>query len=177
MVLRGDSSAYATLVGRYQAYVFTLVLRQVNSREVAEELAQDVFVKAYRSLADFKGTSKFSTWLFTIAHYTCLSYLRKRPDGIYLPGDAHLIRVAEGAMTTQDERLEQAGQAALLAKAIAQLPDADAEIISLFYLGAQSLAEIGTITGQTTGNVKVKLFRARNKLRQIVATKFRGELR
>jgi len=60
-VLQGDANAYASLVQQYQNFVFTIVLRYVKSREDAEEVAQDVFVKAYRSLADFKGTSKFST--------------------------------------------------------------------------------------------------------------------
>ena len=77
-VLKGDQSAFALLVETYKNYVFTLVLRFTENREDAEEIAQDVFVKAYRSLADFRGDSKFSTWLFTITRTTCLSFLRKK---------------------------------------------------------------------------------------------------
>src|SRR3954464_6134080 len=77
-VLQGDSAAYATLVERYQNFVFTIVLRYVKGREDAEEVAQDVFVKAFRALADFKGTSKFSTWLYTVATTTSISFLRKK---------------------------------------------------------------------------------------------------
>ena len=73
-VLKGEQNAYAELVNRYQAYVFTLVLRMIKSREDAEEVAQDVFIKAYRSLADFRGESKFSTWLYTIANTTSLLF-------------------------------------------------------------------------------------------------------
>ncbi|HPZ88599.1 MAG TPA: sigma-70 family RNA polymerase sigma factor, partial [Flavihumibacter sp.] len=81
LVKTGDQQAYATLIERYQQLVFSIVLRYVDNREDAEELAQDVFVKAYRSLADFRGDSKFSTWLYSIASTTCLSFLRKRkPD-------------------------------------------------------------------------------------------------
>src|SRR3712207_2415735 len=80
-VLKGDQQAYAVLVERYKNYVFTIVLRYVKSREDAEEVAQDVFVKAYRALADFKGTAKFSTWLYTVTTTTCLTFLRKnRPE-------------------------------------------------------------------------------------------------
>jgi RNA polymerase sigma factor (sigma-70 family) len=80
-VLRGDQAAYAGLVERYQNFVFTLVLRYVKGREDAEEVAQDVFVKAFRALKDFKGESKFSTWLYTIATTSSLTWLRKkRPD-------------------------------------------------------------------------------------------------
>src|SRR5687767_9897921 len=77
-VIQGEHNAYADLVSRYQNYVFTLTLRLIKSREDAEEIAQDVFVKAYRSLADFRGESKFSTWLYTITNTTCITFLRKK---------------------------------------------------------------------------------------------------
>src|SRR5215510_14691733 len=77
-VLNGDHQAYAQLVNRYQSYVFTLALRFTKNREDAEEVAQDIFVKAYRALADFKGNSKFSTWLYTIVNNTCITFLRKK---------------------------------------------------------------------------------------------------
>ena len=77
-VLQGEQNAYAELVTRYQGYVFTLVMRMIKSREDAEEVAQDIFVKAYRSLADFRGESKFSTWLYTIVNTTCITFLRKK---------------------------------------------------------------------------------------------------
>ncbi|RYZ51757.1 MAG: sigma-70 family RNA polymerase sigma factor, partial [Chitinophagaceae bacterium] len=77
LVLQGQSAAYAELVDRYKAFVFTIVLRYISSREDAEEVSQDIFVKAFRSLADFKGASKFSTWLYTITTTSCLTFLRK----------------------------------------------------------------------------------------------------
>src|SRR5712672_1918018 len=78
LVLKGDHNAYALLVERYKSYVFTLTLRFTKNREDAEEVSQDIFVKAYRSLADFRGTSKFSTWLYTIVNNTCITILRKK---------------------------------------------------------------------------------------------------
>jgi RNA polymerase sigma-70 factor (ECF subfamily) len=63
LVVGGDQQAFALLIDRYRNFVFTIVLRYVKAREDAEEVAQDVFIKAYRSLADFRGQSKFSTWL------------------------------------------------------------------------------------------------------------------
>jgi RNA polymerase sigma factor (sigma-70 family) len=77
-VLNGNQQAYAQIVERHKTFVFTLVLRYIKSREDAEEVAQDIFVKAYRALADFKGASKFSTWLYTIVTTTCISFLRKK---------------------------------------------------------------------------------------------------
>ncbi len=78
LVLQGDQSLFAQLVERYRNYVFTLVLRFTDNREDAEEIAQDIFVKAYRSLADFRGVAKFSTWLYTIVRTSCISFLRKK---------------------------------------------------------------------------------------------------
>ena len=77
-VLQGDQPAYAELVNRYQNFVFTIALRYAGNREDAEEIAQDIFVKAYRSLADFRGASKFSTWLYTIVTTSCITFLRKK---------------------------------------------------------------------------------------------------
>src|ERR1044071_10031245 len=77
-VLSGDQQAYALLVERYKNYVFTLALRFTKSREDAEEVSQDIFIKAYRALSDFRGASKFSTWLYTIVNNTCITFLRKK---------------------------------------------------------------------------------------------------
>ena len=84
--LSGDQGAYATLVNRYQYMVFTLVYSMLKNKEEADEVAQDAFVKAYLSLKQFRGESKFSSWLYRIAYRTCLDYIRKnakhRMEGI-----------------------------------------------------------------------------------------------
>src|SRR3984885_14179245 len=77
-VLKGEKQFFAQLVERYQNYVFSLVLKFTDNREDAEEVSQDVFVKAYRSLADFRGEAKFSTWLYTIVRTSCITFLRKK---------------------------------------------------------------------------------------------------
>jgi RNA polymerase sigma factor (sigma-70 family) len=168
-VLQGRQSAYTVIVERYQQYVFTLVMRFVDNREVAEELAQDVFVKAYRCLADFKGTSKFSTWLYTIVNTTCLSYLRKKRDETILLEEERMVSICDNAFLQKPtDRLERKAESQLMDNAIKQLVGSDAELLTLFYYGEQSVEEIGTIIGLTPANVKVRLFRARQKLREIL---------
>src|ERR1700760_2650842 len=76
--LAGSQSAYAELVKRHQRFVFTLALRFAKTREDAEEIAQDCFIKAYRSLDSFQGQSKFSTWLYSIVYTTSMTFLRKK---------------------------------------------------------------------------------------------------
>lgn len=164
-VLQGNAHAYAALVNKYQGFVFTLALRYVKDRETAEEMAQDVFIKAYKCLADYRGTSKFSTWLYTIVHTTCLSHMRRQKTTTILPGDEGMHALAE----QQDiPAIELKHRKAMVEHAIQQLPEADGEVITLFYMAEQSLEEIGVITGLTPGNVKVRLHRARQKLKEMM---------
>lgn len=173
-ILQGHTHAYATLVDRYQPYVFTLVLRYVSDRGLAEELAQDVFIKAYRCLADFKGGSRFSTWLYTIVHTTCLSHLRKRGSNTVLLEQGQMPALAADEQPA--DRLLQKTRQVVIEKAVALLAAEDAEIITLYYMAEQSLEEVGRVLGITAGNAKVKLHRARQKLRAVLETKFKNEL-
>ena len=94
-VLNGDHQSYSILVERYRNYVFTITLRYVKGREDAEEVSQDVFVKAYRSLADFKGAAKFSTWLYTITTTSCLTFLRKKKVAVHSLDNEKVFAVAD----------------------------------------------------------------------------------
>lgn len=178
LVLQGQSSAYSVIVERYQSYVFSLVLRFVSNREQAEELAQDVFVKAYRFLSDFKGNSKFSTWLYTIVNTTCLSHVRKKKDETIMMNDKQSEHISETVSSGEhaSNQLEKRTQKQLLDSAIRHLPDDDAQVINLFYLAEQTMDEIAVIMGITPNNVKVKLFRARQKLKEVLKTKYRHEV-
>ena len=77
LVINGDINAFAALVDRYKDMVFTLALKMLKSREDAEEVSQDTFIKVYKSLAMYRGESKFSTWLYKVAYNTCLDRTRK----------------------------------------------------------------------------------------------------
>lgn len=172
-VLQGNKAAFAILVERYQSYVFTIVGRLIPIREEAEDVSQEVFVKAYLSLAGFKGTSKFSTWLYTIAHTTAISHLRKsRPDVVF--ADENTI----AAITDNHTALHQPQHNSLRSAVntcIKLLPPDDAEIITLFYMAEQSIEEIGIIMRMEPNTAKVKLHRARQKLKDIVERTYGNE--
>ncbi len=177
LVLNGNQQAYAMLVNRYQQFVFTLVLRIVPSREEAEEIAQDVFVKAYKSLAGFNGTSKFSTWLYTIANNTALSFLRKKKIPLQsLDNEQTMFEADSKDSGMQANLIEQKSKSHMLTSAIALLSADDAHIITLFYKAEQTLEEIGQILGIENSAVKVRLFRARNRLKEKLETNFKQEL-
>eukprot|EP01136_Pigoraptor_vietnamica_P008140 Opistho-1_new@43107 len=164
-VLLGNKAAYAVLVERYQSYVYTIINRLIPVREEAEDVSQEVFVKAYLSLAGFKGTSKFSTWLYTIAHTTAVSHLRRsRPDVVFAE-ESTIANIAD----RQPEYLQpNHSLRTAVNSCIKQLPPDDAEIITLFYLAEQSIEEIGMIMKMEPNTAKVKLHRARQKLKDIV---------
>lgn len=177
-VLQGNQSAYATLVNRYQNFVFTIVLRYIKAREDAEEVAQDVFVKAYRSLADFKGTSKFSTWLYTITTTSCITALRKKKLEIHSLDNEKVFAVADnidGGMRANE--IEQKSRVSMVNKAIQLLSPEDAQIITLFYKGEQSLDEIAQALGKEVNAVKVQLHRARTRLKDKMQKHFSHEVK
>lgn len=78
LIIDGDTNAFAVLVNRYKDLVFTLALRMLKNREEAEEVSQDAFIKAYKSLNKFKGDSKFSTWIYKITYNTSLDRIKKK---------------------------------------------------------------------------------------------------
>ena len=177
-VLKGEQNAFAELVTRYQNYVFTLTLRLIKSREDAEEVAQDVFVKAYRSLADFRGESKFSTWLYTITNTTSITFLRKKKLEVHSLDNEKVFEMAESKDSGfRANTIEQKSRVGMVTKAIALLSPADAEIITLFYKVEQSLDEIGKILGLETNTVKVRLHRARTRLKEKMENHFSEEVK
>ena len=177
-VLNGDKQAYAQIVERYRAYVFTLTLRYIKSREDAEEVSQDIFIKAYRALADFKGASKFSTWLYTITTTTCISFLRKKKLAVHSLDNEKVFEVAEntnGGMNAN--QVEQKSRVIMVNNAINLLSPDDAEIITLFYKGEQTLEEIAQVLGIEANAVKVRLHRARTRLKEKMQKHFAEEVK
>ena len=177
-VLRGEHQLYAELVKRYQNYVFTIALRYTSIREDAEEIAQDAFVKAYRALKDFRGDSKFSTWLFTIVNSTSITFLRKKRLETHSLDNENVFEAADSQVSdSRANQIEQKSKVAMITKAINLLSPDDARLITLFYKAEQSLEEIAVILGIETNTVKVKLHRARQRLREKMETHFSQEVR
>ena len=177
-VTLGDQAIYARLVERYQNYVFTLVFRFTENREDAEEIAQDIFVKAYRSLPEFRGDAKFSTWLFTIARTTCISFLRKRKlDTVSLDNERKPVALENRESGFRSDQVEQKSRHAMVNEAIRLLSPDDAQVLTLFYKGEQTLEEIGGIMGLESNTVKVKLHRARTRLKEKMTRHFQTEVK
>ncbi|GAA4816560.1 RNA polymerase sigma factor [Litoribaculum gwangyangense] len=176
LFIEGDTNAFAVLVNRYKDLVFTLTLRMLKNREEAEEVAQDTFIKAYKSLARFKGDSKFSTWIYKIAYNTSLDRLKKTKK--YM-NDVSIDEFTEHQVKTIDnafEKLVNAEREQTIQDCMALLPSDDSFLLTLFYFGELSLEEISETIGLTPNNVKVKLFRSRKKLATILKQRLEPEI-
>ncbi|MFD0794644.1 RNA polymerase sigma factor [Mucilaginibacter litoreus] len=175
--LGGNQSAYADLVRRHQRFVFTLAMRFAKSREDAEEIAQDCFVKAYRSLSSFQQQSKFSTWLYTIVYTTAMTFLRKkRVNTSSIDDDETYIQIENKPGGFDEHNVENKSRSFYLNQAIEQLLPDDATIITMFYKGEQSLEEIAGVLGIEANTVKVKLFRARQRLKEKLERNLKHEV-
>jgi RNA polymerase sigma factor (sigma-70 family) len=176
--LAGNQSAYADLIKRHQRFVFTLAMRFAKGREDAEEIAQDCFIKAYRSLASFNGQSKFSTWLYSIVYTTAMTFLRKKRVATDSIDDENTYIQVENQESGYDtDNVENKSRSFYLNQAIEQLLPDDATIITLFYKGEQSLEEIGQTLGIEANTVKVKLFRARQRLKEKLERNLKQEVK
>ena len=177
-VLQGNQPAFQRLVAQYQYFVFTIALRIVKSREEAEEVAQDVFLKVYKTLGQFEKKSKFSTWLYTVAWRTAIDRARHKQ---ILTDSIDDEEGAFGQIATPDETPLQAVQHSdlqqQLQQAIQQLRPDDAALITLYYLNEKSVKEIADITGLTETNIKTKLYRTRELLREYLDTQLREEIK
>jgi len=177
-VLKGEQQVFALLVDRYRNFIYTLVLRMVENREDAEEIAQDIFVKAYRSLADFRGDSKFSTWLYTIVNRTCITFLRKKKlETVSIDNEKTFIQVENQHSAFKANQVEQKSRQLMVNEAIRMLSPDDAQILTLFYKAEQSLEEMALILGMEANTVKVKLHRARVRLKEKMEKHFSNEVR
>ena len=162
--LKGDTRSFGTLVERYQDFVFTIAFRIVKVREEAEEVAQDTFVKAYESLNSFRGDSRFSSWLYSIAYRKALDSLRKNKK---FKASEIIDDITEGTINDIDnalEYLQSEERRKVIQDCILKLPGEDAAIITLYYFKDHSVREISQITDLSEDNIKVKLYRSRKKL-------------
>jgi RNA polymerase sigma-70 factor (ECF subfamily) len=177
-VLQGDKAAYAQIIKRHQRFVFTLALRFSKCREDAEEIAQDSFIKAFRAIHTFKQNSKFSTWLYSIVYTTSMTFLRKKRLDTTSIDDETIVIQLEGQVSDHAVMdVEHKSKMHYVNLSISQLAPLDAAIITLFYQGEQSLEEIGQALGMESNTVKVKLHRARHRLKERIEGVLKQEVR
>ncbi len=167
-VLAGNLNAYSHLVDRHKDRAFNLALRICGNTEEAEEITQDSFLKAFRSLSSFKMKSSFSTWLYRIVYNSSISNVRGRKNRVLsledFPADAtHFI-----GYDADEEEADEEYRKSLVNFALQKLTEEERALITLFYYDELSPDEIADVTGINKTNLKVKLFRSRRKMQEII---------
>ena len=162
-ILHGNTALYEYFLDRYGQQVFVLVDRIVSCQEDAEELTQDVFLKAFQQLSSFKAESSFSTWIYRIATNVAISAVRKKKNDIIRLDESVFFNLSESQV---DEALEDESEEQLqrLQRAMEKLEADERALITLYYMEEKPLSEVAFILGMTEGNAKVKLHRIRKKL-------------
>lgn len=173
-VLAGDVQAFETLVLENQTQVYNLALRMVNNEQDAYDITQDAFIRAFRSLENFRGESKFSVWLYRLTSNICLDFLRARRR----KGTVSLSSFSEDDEAVEldipDERfaphtqLERKELRQALGQALQRLPEDQRQILLLREISGLSYDEIAQALALEPGTVKSRIFRARKKLCNIL---------
>jgi RNA polymerase sigma-70 factor (ECF subfamily) len=153
--------ALAEILRAYRRKVFGLAYSFVRSRETAEDVAQEVFIRIWRALPAFDGRAALSTWIYTITRNTSMSALR---DGRSRGSPGELATPAEADVADESESVETSAEKALLMQLIEQLPERQRQVVLLFYMQEQSLEEVATMLAMPVGTVKTLLHRARARL-------------
>ena len=162
----GDASAFDVLVIRHQKTIHRVCYRFTGNTEDAADLTQEVFVKAYRSLPKFRGTSAFSTWLYRIAVNACLSFKASRKNRTEEWDEDHDI-VAGGP--SAEETLDALSNARNIRAALETLPERQRLTVIMKVLEERTHAEVAEILGSNVGTVKANLFFAIRNLRKQLA--------
>jgi len=173
MVKSGQTAQYSYIVDKYKNIVFSIAMKVLKNREDAEEMAQESFIKAYKSLHTFKGNAKFSTWLYRITYNTCITELRKRKVHFTSTED---VQIKDEAQEMNLDGIPEENRAAVIKEAMSRLPEDEYTLVLLYYFEEQSIEEVARATALSESNAKVKLFRARKKLYTILNDIMKDEL-
>lgn len=174
-VLKGDQSAYEDIVNLYQHKLYQVCYRMLGSKEEAEDITQEAFVRAYINLHSFDQKRKFSTWIYRIATNLCIDRIRKKKPDYYLDaevaGTEGLDMYSQIAADEQlpEETLEQMELQERIQYEISRLPDKYRAVIVLKYIEELSLQEISEILEMPLGTVKTRIHRGREALRKQLA--------
>ncbi len=169
-VLNGNHSDYSILINRYKNKAFSLLVRILKNKMEAEEVLQDCFLKAFKSLSGFKGESKFSTWFYSIVYNTALTKLSNKKTARF-NRNISLQDEPELADENISGSVEQNSTRKLLDEIILNLPENNAAVINLFYLDGLSCEEIAKVMNISVSNVKILLYRSRILLKDLMVKK------
>jgi RNA polymerase sigma factor (sigma-70 family) len=176
LVLEGNASKFSYFIEKYKGMAFSIAFRIVDNREDAEEIVQDAFLKAFRSLDKFRKDSKFSTWFYRIVVNSSLSRARNRKPESSIADADDVADVVVESVESAYRSLALSEQKLFIQHALEELSTEDRLLLTLHYLNENSIDEITGITGIAQENVKMKLHRARNKMYNVLNKNLKSEI-
>jgi len=186
LVLKGDNSAFTTIIRNTERLVTQIVFKLIGNTDDRKDLAQDIYLRAYKGLPDFTFRAALSTWIAQIAYNTCLNYLEKKKytllsdweeiaDDDTEETDHVLNTIVALADKEVDQGILQKQRTAIIHQAIETLPPLYKTLITLYHNEELSYGEITSITGLPIGTVKNYLFRARKTLKEQLLKQYTKE--
>ncbi len=166
----GDSAAFDMLVLEHQSIVFNIALRVLGNEQEAEDTAQEAFLRAWQALPNFRGQSRFSTWMYRIVTNLCYNRLPRLRRELAAIGEDEIADQADGHSGKPGDGLEDTERRAWLHRQIADLPESYRLLVTLRYQRGLPYEEIASITSMPMGTVKTGLFRAKERLRSALET-------
>lgn len=160
----GETNLFSIFLHRYSGAVYSLIARIASSKEDAEELTQDVFLKAFKKLNTFQGKSNFKTWLYRIAYNTAISATRKTRQDFFRVDETIIDNISNEHVDILFEKDENEALLGKLQLVLKRLNTEEKMLITLYYSKGEKINDIATIMNLSSGNVKIKLYRIRKKL-------------
>ncbi len=177
---RQDQDALDALFRRHEKPVYNLLYRMLSNHQDAEEALAEVFVKVWRAAGSFKGEAKFTTWLFRIASNTARDFLRSRRSRPEVSVEDVVVdeveageRAGASSYANPEKAAIQADDMARINRAMLELSKEDRLLVSLYHFQNLDYEQIAQITGIPPGNLKVRLFRARQRLKKLCSLEVR----
>ena len=164
---RGDADAFEQLVAAYRDQVFRLALRMCGNEADADEVAQEAFLSAWKALPNFRGDSRFSTWLYQLTSHAAIDLMRREKRQIAAEDIADVSAADPGPSPQQ--QAEQSETRQVVRDAVLQLTPEYRQIVVLRYLEELSYEEIGAALKLPAGTVKSRLNRAKAQLKDILS--------
>jgi len=170
-VLQGDVNSFSYLVEKYNKLVAHIVFRMIYNQTDREDICQDIFLKVYQNLPQFRGESKMSTWIGKISYNCCLNYINRKKPVVKNQSSQEWEEMPTeipdpGWQTEQDDRFNR------IRTEIEKLPVQYRAILTLYHLEGMSYHEIGEVMNLPEGTVKSYLYRARQQLKEELSHKY-----
>lgn len=169
----GDESGFRVLVERYQDRVYAMAYRFTGCPHEANDLAQDIFIQIYEHIRDFQGRSSLSSWIYRLALNRCISFRRAQKRRAVLGRDGPVFGAAPEK--SPEEQVTLAEETKALHRTLRKLPERYMTVIELYYFQELSYQQIADLTGIAVRTVETRLYRARQRLRDLLDPEGKGK--